>query len=313
MSDKISISTQEIDAEIVTFDAIIAKNDEVLNLIATGLQTLMDAGMMTISASAIAKIKNLKRTIERENQILNDGKTALINSRATYENLDVSLRKMIENTINNGGEDIYGAKEIEKYPPSTQIVENVVLPKSVERNGSEYMCIEYTASVLSQNDYDGPEFGYGRGNGGCTATAWCMGLKMLYGGDYDPRSTQYWTNGSGATWKDPYGSVSENVSDPNGMWGEINGRLITAYQELQDGRPAVFYGYHNWSDSPNSEKSYHAVTIVGLKEGTDPNNLTMNDFLVVDPWGGEVKSLAECRYIGLDNVSVITYPKPKTE
>ena len=52
----------------------------------------------------------------------------------------------------------------------------------------------------------------------------------------------------------------------------------------------------------------HAVTIVGVSETADINNLKMSDFLVVDPWGGEVKSLDQVNYTSYpDGSRLITY------
>ena len=131
--------------------------------------------------------------------------------------------------------------------------------------GQEYYSVNYAGKLKSQNQYDGPQFGYGYNNVGCTATAWSSGMSILTGKEYNPTSYTFWKPGVGATWAGTSGKVE----------GDQATALSTAYNELMQGKPSVYYGsMHNGTS--------HAVLVVGVRAGADPNNLQPSDFLVGD-------------------------------
>lgn len=134
--------------------------------------------------------------------------------------------------------------------------------------GQEYYSVNYAGKLKSQNQYDGPQFGYGYNNVGCTATAWSSGMSILTGKEYNPTSYTFWTPGVGSTWCGTSGKVE----------GDQALALSTAYNELMQGKPSVYYGsMHNGTS--------HAVLVVGVKASADPNNLQPSDFLVGDSGG----------------------------
>ena len=47
----------------------------------------------------------------------------------------------------------------------------------------------------------------------------------------------------------------------------------------------------------------HSITVVGVAKGANRNSLSEKDFLILDPWGGNLKSLEEASvgYIDLDS------------
>lgn len=220
---------------------------------------------------------------------LHDGAELLRLSKDTLQNLDTTIRQEINNqSIFSMGQLSFGDTS------SDQIVATADGAHNIEFNGGTYRALNYEQFILSQNDYDGECFGYGYNNEGCTATSWCMGLSMITGQSYNPTDAQMWINGVGATFKGQGTSV----------WGNQAAMLSEAYNQLQNGKPSVFYGYHSYGNGG----CMHAVTIVGISESADINNLQMSDFLVIDPWGGEVKTLDQVNYTGFPSGSrLITY------
>lgn len=140
--------------------------------------------------------------------------------------------------------------------------------------GQEYYSVNYAGKLKNQNQYDGPQFGYGYNNVGCTATAWCSGLSILTGKEYDPTSNTFWKqyalydgDWAGCRWTGSSGKVEGNLATA----------LSAAYNELMQGKPSVYYGKIASGKPPE-----HAVLVVGVRAGADPNNLQPSDFLVGD-------------------------------
>ncbi len=124
-------------------------------------------------------------------------------------------------------------------------------------------------------------------SGNCTSTAWCMGLSMMTGKKYDPTKPPYW-GPNGAVYHG-YDKITSNQP------------LLVAYDELQKGKPSMFYAYNG-----NRISGKHAVTIVGVTEGADRNNLQPQDFLVIDPGDGKIKNMTEVGFINY-NGTIYTY------
>lgn len=129
---------------------------------------------------------------------------------------------------------------------------------------------DFSVYAMKQGDYNLYAKGW-EGNVGCTATAWAIGKSINEGNGtkYNPES--FWVNEE-CNWsgKSAFVTGDKNI-------------LNKAYEELQQGKASVYYGTYKWGP--------HAVTIVGVREGADKNNLTENDFLVVDPYDGKTKNL----------------------
>lgn len=160
--------------------------------------------------------------------------------------------------IPEGTDSVLERMEREEFAASKGLIVSDV-------GGQEYYSVNYAGKLKSQNQYDGPQFGYGYNNVGCTATAWSSGMSILTGKEYNPTSYTFWKPGVGATWAGTSGKVE----------GDQSTALSTAYNELMQGKPSVYYGsMHNGTS--------HAVLVVGVRAGADPNNLQPSDFLVGD-------------------------------
>lgn len=160
--------------------------------------------------------------------------------------------------IPEGTDSVLERMEREEFAASKGLIVSDV-------GGQEYYSVNYAGKLKSQNQYDGPQFGYGYNNVGCTATAWSSGMSILTGKEYNPTSYTFWEPGVGATWAGTSGKVE----------GDQSTALSTAYNELMQGKPSVYYGsMHNGTS--------HAVLVVGVRAGADPNNLQPSDFLVGD-------------------------------
>ena len=160
--------------------------------------------------------------------------------------------------------------------------------RQTEYNGETYITVsnDFKDFILNQNieghkDINGNDFGYDamydddpqfRCNAGCTITACAMAVAMITGKYISPWE---WANNYPTqfycTWKD-----FNNNGDS----------IAAAIASLGEGKPCVFYGKRKGGGS-------HAVVIVGIKDGVDPNNVTANDLLIADPWDGKIKTLAE--------------------
>ena len=172
--------------------------------------------------------------------------------------------------IPEGTDSVLERMEREEFAASKGLIVSDV-------GGQEYYSVNYAGKLKSQKSYGGP-FIYNGVNKGCTATAWCSGLSILTGKEYDPTSNTFWKqyalydgDWAGCRWTGTSGQVySEQVSTA----------LSAAYNELMQGKPAVYFG--EMVDSRGYHDS-HAVLVVGVRAGADPNNLQPSDFLVGDP------------------------------
>ena len=124
--------------------------------------------------------------------------------------------------------------------------------------------------------------------GNCTAVAWCMGRSMYTGETCDPYSSTYWDPNRGALY-----SGYKNIIGSN--------QFFTMYEELSQGKPSMFYAYNG-----NSISGWHAVTVVGIRDGADATNLRAEDFLCIDPSDGLTKKISEVGYHNYDG-QVYTY------
>lgn len=126
---------------------------------------------------------------------------------------------------------------------------------------------------LSQKDYGGTF-----ANAGCMAVAYAAAYSMIDGKAYDPR--KFWT---GVMATDSLGRFSgwKNISDNS--YKEI-------YNDLENGKPTLLHFSHG------SQGGGHWVAVKGIKDGADYNNLTENDFLVIDPVTGTEVSLHDAMY-----------------
>lgn len=118
-------------------------------------------------------------------------------------------------------------------------------------------------------------------NRGCTATAMCIAYSIYHDSALSPNDVKWsWL---GTSWE-----YCNRYSDSNktykGNEYTQNEALKAAYNcVLNSGKPIIV--------GVNGLGCDHVVTIVGVKHNSDENNLTLEDFLIVDPWGGTICTL----------------------
>ena len=282
MSDKIRISVSDLQAQAAELSAIASDFENQYRTAVNAMQNMKSAMSVAMGLNMEIKSRIMILYFSSLNVTLQQGVSIANTSATSFENTDVTLRKLYSNWL---------PSEVKATSVSNQEVSKV---GTYVYNGNKYNSLGFQNSIMSQNDYDGEYFGYGDYNEGCTATSWCMGLSIITGKKYVPTDDKMWINGVGATFKGQGESV----------WGNPTAMLSEAYNQLQNGKPSVFYGYHSFGNGG----CMHAVTVVGVSESADVNNLKMSDLLVVDPWGGEVKSLNQVNYTSFPSGSrLITY------
>ncbi len=140
-------------------------------------------------------------------------------------------------------------------------------------------------ACMNQNELDHPDRSIM-----CTSTAQSIAYLIKNGVYTDPRST--WNGQTKWTYSD---SLTETKT-----WTEAQ-KLEKTYELITNGSPVILS-----MESP----SWHTVTVVGIQKGADINNLSYDDFLIVDPWDGKVKKLSEqSRTIGDNSGWSLKIPK----
>lgn len=142
-------------------------------------------------------------------------------------------------------------------------------------DGTEYHLVEgyNEAYIFNQKDYK--RFVENGKNVGCTATALATTYSIYNNTLLSPDSSSIkWTKGVGVTW------------GPQTVWsGYDSDDLVAAYDYLQKDIPVIL--------RLKKGSGGHSVTLVGVEKNADRDNLCMADLLVIDPWGGVVKSLED--------------------
>lgn len=163
-------------------------------------------------------------------------------------------------------------------------------------NDSGYSYNGYTYDVVpnfkseycfNQNDYSRFENKSGK-NRGCTATAMCIAYSIYHDSALSPNDVK-WSR-AGTSWE-----YCNRYSDSN--------KVYIGYKYNQSEALKVVYNCVINEQKPiivgvNGSGSDHVVTVVGVKQNADKNNLTLGDFLIVDPWGGKITPLSS--YTSLD-------------
>lgn len=288
MADRIRITPSELESQATRLTGLGNQMEDITSKADRALSLMEDALSSKFTSNMDKKGKTLLKNLKSLKNSLRTGAKVAAQCATSYQNADKVLRDEIGDSL---------PQDVINSPVSNQEVFNSPLANTKEYNNTTYHALDYEDNIMSQNSYDGYEFGYGDYNAGCTATAWCMGLSIMDGKKYNPTSSEMWINGEGATFK------GQGIS----VWGNETNMLKEAYNQLMNGKPSVFYAEHYFSPDSTS-KCPHAVTIVGITSTANPEKLTMNDFLVVDPWGGVTKTLAEVNYCGYPRYSrLITY------
>ncbi|MBE6597878.1 MAG: hypothetical protein E7638_00385 [Ruminococcaceae bacterium] len=134
-------------------------------------------------------------------------------------------------------------------------------------------------------------------NVGCTATAMCTAYSIYHNTTLSPNSVK-WT---GITHWEYCTYYSDSSKTYTGDYSHTQSQALTAayYSILSDRKPIIV--------GVNGSGSRHVVTIVGVKQGADRNNLKLSDFLIVDPAGGTIESLST--YSSIDSWWGIRVPR----
>lgn len=156
-------------------------------------------------------------------------------------------------------------------------------PAAVNPSGNTYVYRGTTFQVVpnlkseycfNQNDYSRFENSAGR-NRGCTATAMCIAYSIYHDTILSPNSVR-WSSG-GTSWE--YCKRYAKVSLPEDA-------LKAAYDCVLNNRMPVIVGVKGPTTSS------HVVTVVGVNQNAARSSLTLSDFLIVDPYGGAIRTLS---------------------
>ena len=177
--------------------------------------------------------------------------------------------------------DMIDTTDREWRPKNTTEGDNwVSLKPRYDYGGCSYYTVRDFESVATKQRYD-----YN-----CTSTAWCMGLSIITGNNYDATSSPYWGE-NGANY---VGYKEAFIS--NDIWQK-------SYTEIQAGKPVWFQAYNG-----NQYTGTHAVLIVGVSNSvTDSSILNESSFLVIDPADGIIKNLTEVGYTNYNSACINTY------
>ncbi len=94
-----------------------------------------------------------------------------------------------------------------------------------------------------------------------------------------------WVSGKGCTWRDITGKI---ILQKGYASASAKEKMNVTAKLIKDYGAAVIMRLGNSSASVG-----HSIVAVGIREGYDPNNVTYNDILIIDPADGKIKCLAE--------------------
>lgn len=114
-------------------------------------------------------------------------------------------------------------------------------------------------------------------SGPCCAYSYAYGLSIVTRTPHNPM--RYW-NGTYASYLD---HGVKDYQKANNNAGEL---CEAMYSDLQNGRPTLVHYGHS--------EDQHWIACVGIKEGRDPDNLTLSDFMFYDPAKGKILDWDNC-------------------
>ncbi len=138
-----------------------------------------------------------------------------------------------------------------------------------------------SAYCFDQNDYARFENGSGQ-NRGCTATAMCIAYSLYHDTTLSPNSVAW--SSDGTSWEYCTRYVSGGRTYTGGTFTQAEA-LQAAYDCVLSSQMPMIVGVNGYS-------SDHVVTVVGVAQGASRSSLSLSDFLIVDPYGGAVRSLS---------------------
>lgn len=134
----------------------------------------------------------------------------------------------------------------------------------------------------------------------CTTTAEAIAYSIKHQ-RWTSQFDMTWINGAGAKW-------DHSIQIESGTWTETQ-KMSKMYELLSGGTPVILNCVETYNNNIG-----HTVTVIGIRDGADPNNLTYADFLIVDPADGAVKTLQEMnnsRHVIIDDNSGWNLKIPK--
>lgn len=134
---------------------------------------------------------------------------------------------------------------------------------------------------FDQNDYSRFKNSSGQ-NRGCTATAMCIAYSIYHDTTLSPNSVAWSSGGTNWEYCTRYADASQTYK--GGTFDQAQA-LRAAYDCILDSGKPMIVGVNGYS-------SDHVVTIVGVAQGASRSSLSLNDFLIVDPYGGAVRTLS---------------------
>lgn len=225
-------------------------------------------------------IENSESDTNTDNRISKDTSDSVNSSDNEPLNEDVNSNQTTDETISS---------------PVTNYSNN--LPQQ-NNDYSKYKVISNISSeyCYNQKNYDkfiSPNSGK---NVGCTATAIAIAYSIYHNEPLDPTVVPWSSNPSSvgvSNW-----DQHTNILFSGGSYS-TDDALRACYEQLNNGVPVII-----------RLTGGHSITVVGVKDGADINNLSMNDFLIVDPNDGKLKYLDEESWFGrIDTSWSLRVPK----
>jgi len=244
----------------------------------------------------------IRRLIDRLKELLDDDNSII----TTTNNIVSKLREWSEQTEEN--QVIYVDSQVEPvvlvlndpYPEEPGTVHeiervttddvdtnddygDVINDSTLGFNGNNYKLADGVAEeyYYNQTNYDkfiSPNLGY---NVGCTATAIATACSIKRGTTVDPTDIPWCSDPSSVGVYNYAWDTYTDVVLPMGTYDK-NAALLASYEQIKNGYPVLM----RLTGNPG-----HHVTIIGVNENADPNNLSMSDFIIVDPADGTIKNL----------------------
>lgn len=187
------------------------------------------------------------------------------------------------NKINYGGKDYSGYKVVSGFDP-------------------KFIHDQHEYTQFDKKNADGTPFRKQNGkiaNEGCTETAEAMAYSMKF--PDEPITADQLYVGHKRNDDGTYSSITKHEKSEKKVDGSMEAmgtanaptvekKRQVIYEQLNNGNPVVVrLGADRPADGPG-----HDVVAFGIRDGADPNNLTSNDILCIDPADGKVKTLEEC-------------------
>ncbi len=187
------------------------------------------------------------------------------------ENTNKSLLEQLFNVVNSTITSVSSAHGFK---------DNVVddsFQKLVKYNNENFLSVKNleTEYFYNQNDYE--KFLNSNGeNVGCTSTSEAIAYSIYHNEKVEPSEMKWATQ---AAW-----GHSKVIEDTRNIKASEAYSIISDY--VKQGIPVMFRVRTETKDG-------HHLTAVGIRYGADENNLGPSDVLVIDPWDGDMKTLAE--------------------